>query len=137
MQTQTLGQLFMSIAIVQYGVVPLIADLNSTHATNPRWSTHARFHVVSQVVTGASIAALAMYLLWSPSVGRGMGVCLATALSTCVLGAFFVSAACRSLYSGTLSDVEGGIPKTRGVDANAVNFGIAFTLLIVGRLLAM
>jgi hypothetical protein len=139
MQTQTLGLVLMSIAITQYGVVPLIADLSATHARNPRWSPHARFHVVTQVLTSASIAAVAMFLLWSPSIERAMGVCLAAALSLCVLGAFFVSTALRSLYGGTLSDAaeEGGISKAGEVDLNALNFGSALLMLAVGRLLLL
>ncbi len=127
----------MSIAITQYGVVPLLADLNSTHASNPRWPLHARFHVVTQVLTGAAIASLAMYVLWAPSVARDAGVCLATVLSVCVLGSFFVSAALRPLYGGALSDSVGGIPRVRSIDLNVLNFGAALVLLVTGRLLLL
>jgi len=137
MQTQTLGLVLMSTAIAQYGVIPLLADLNSTHASNPRWPLHARFHVVTQVLTGAAIAALAMYVLWAPSIDRDVGVCLAAVLSFCVLGAFFASAAFRSLYGGALSDSDGGIPRVRSIDLNVLNFGLAVLLLISGRLLLL
>lgn len=137
MQVKTFGLVLMSIAILQYGVVPLFADLNTTHALNPRWSKHARFHVVTQALTGAAISAVAMFLLWSPSIERNVGICLAATLSFCVLGAFFVSAALRSFYGGALSDVEGGIPQAGGIDLNALNFGVAGALLIAGRLLLL
>lgn len=137
MQTETIGLTLMSVAILQYGAVPLLADLNPTHARNPRWTPHARFHVVTQVLTGAAIAAVALLLLWVPGVERGLAVCLAATLSFCVLGAFFVSAACRSLYGGTLSDREGGIPALGKIDLNLLNFGIAFALLVAGRLLLL
>ena len=137
MQIPTLGLALMSIAIVQYGAIPLIADLNATHARNPRWPAHARFHVVTQVLTGAAVAALAMFLLWSPRVERSTGVCLAAVLSFCVLGAFFVSTALRSLYGGALSDAEGGVPRTRGIDLNLLNFGLALVLLVAGRLMLL
>lgn len=137
MQVKTFGLVLMSIAILQYGVVPLFADLNTTHALNPRWSKHARFHVVTQALTGAAISAVAMFLLWSPSIERNVGICLAATLSFCVLGAFFVSVALRSFYGGALSDVEGGIPQAGGIDLNALNFGVAGALLIAGRLLLL
>jgi hypothetical protein len=137
MEVKTLGLILMSVAIAQYGVIPLVADLNATHAINPKWTPHARFHVVTQVLTGAAVAAVAMYLLWSPSVERSVGVCLAAVLRFCVLGAFFFSAAFRSLYGGALSDREGGMPKNRGIDRNTVNFGVALLLLTVGRLCLM
>ena len=137
MQTETVGLVAMSVAIVQYGVVPLFADLNTTHATNPHWTSHARFHVVTQVLTGAAIAALALYVLWAPGIDRNDAVCLAATLSFCVLGAFFASAALRSWYGGTLSDPASGIPKARNVDLNLLNFGIALLLLVAGRLLLL
>lgn len=137
MQTQTLGLVLMSIAVVQYGAVPLIADLNSTHAKNPEWPMHARFHVVTQVLTGASIAAVAMFLLWSPSIERDIGVCLATVLSLCVLGSFFVGTVFLSLYGGALRDAKSGIPKAHGVDLNVLNFGSAVVVLVLGRLLLL
>ena len=137
MQTQTLGLTLMFIAIAQYGVIPLLANLNSTHASNPTWPLHARFHVVTQALTGAAIAALAMYVLWAPGIARSTGVCLAVALSACVIGAFFTSAAFRSLYGGALSDSVGGIPQVRSIDLNALNFGVALLLLITGRWLLL
>ncbi len=127
----------MSIAILQYGLVPLIVDLSSTHARHPKWPKHARFHVVTQALTGSAIAAVAMYLLWSPKIQPGMGVCLAMVLSFCVLGAFFVSAAFRSLYGGSLSDEEGGVENKFGIDLNLLNFGFAGVLLVAGRLLLL
>jgi hypothetical protein len=135
MQSQIFGLVLMSTAIVQYGVVPLVADFNSTHATNLSWPAHARFHVVTQALSSAAIACVAMFLLWSPSIDRQIGVCLATVLSTCVLGAFFISMACRSLYGGELSDSVSGIAKSHGIDLNALNFGLASAALIIGRLL--
>lgn len=137
MEIKTLGLILMSVAVLQYGVVPLFADLNATHALNPRWTKHARFHVVTQSLTSAAISTVAMFLLWSPNIERSVGICLAATLSFCVLGAFFVSAVLRSLYGGALSDAEGGIPKANGIDLNLLNFGIAGVLLIAGRLLLL
>lgn len=137
MPTETIGLVLMSVAILQYGLVPLFADLNATHARNARWTSHARFHVVTQVLTGAAIASLALYTLWAPGITRSAGVCLAATLSFCVLGAFFASAACRSLYGGALSDPAGGMPRVRNIDLNVLNFGIALLLLVAGRLLLL
>ena len=137
MQTESLGQVLMTIAVLQYGAVPLLADLNRTHATNPAWPRHARFHVVTQVLTGAAVATVALVLLWSPRIDRSLGVCLAAVLSLCVLGAFFASAAGRSLYGGRLSDADGGIPQAHGIDLNALNFGSALLLLLLGRWLLL
>ncbi len=131
---ETLGLVLMSVAILQYGLIPMIADFNSTHATNPRWPAHARFHVVAQVLTTSSVAVVALWLLWSPNIDRALGVCLAAILSGCVLGGFHVSTICRRWYGGALSDAEGGIPPAAGVYLNVFNFVSATLLLTVGRL---
>ena len=130
---QLLGLSIMSLAILMYGVIPLLADLNRTHATNPRWSAHARFHVVAQVLTTSSIAVVALWLLWSPNIDRDLGICIAAVL----IGGFFASVALRSRYGGALSDREGGIPQVRGIDLNSLNFGAAAVLIITGRLLLL
>ena len=127
-----LGLSMMSVAIFMYGVIPLFADLNRTHATNPKWPKHARFHVVTQVLTTAGVAAISLVLLWSPNIERRLGVGIAAALSFVVLAAFFASAASRSLYGGGLGDEEGGIPKIKKIDLNTLNFGTAALLLIIG-----
>ncbi len=131
---ETVGLVLMTVAILQYGVIPIVADFNSSHATNPRWPAHARFHVVAQVLTTSSVAVVALWLLWSPQIERSLGICLAATLSGCVLGGFHIGALCRHWYGGALSDADGGIPKARGVYLNVVNFGLATVLLVAGRL---
>ena len=130
----TIGLALMSIGILMYGVIPLIADFNRTHASNPRWPKHARFHVVTQVLTTSSIALIALWFLWSPNVERNLGICIAAVLSFAVTGSFFVSAGFRNSYGGALNDAEGGIRKFRRIDLNAVNFGVSAVLVLVGRL---
>lgn len=130
---QLLGLSLMSMAVLMYGVIPLFADFNRTHAANPRWPKHARFHVVTQVLTTSSVAAISLWLLWSPHIDRSLGICVAAVLSFAVTGGFFVSAGFRRVYGGALSDEEGGISKFRHVDLNAINFGSAALLLVIGR----
>ena len=93
--------------------------------------------MVTQVLTTSSIAAVAFWLLWSPGIKRGVGICIAAVLSFCVTGGFFASAALRSRYGGALSDVDGGIPKLRKFDLNSINFGAAAVFLITGRLILL
>lgn len=129
----TLGLVLMSIGILRYGVVPMFADFNRTHTTNPRWSKHARFHVVSQLLTTSAIAVAALWLLWSPNVERDIGACIAAVLSFAVIGGFFVSAGLRNFYDGALSDAHSERPTPRRIDLNVVNFGAAAVLIAIGR----
>ena len=132
-----LGLTLMSLAVLMYGVIPLFADFRKTHATNPRWPAHARFHVVTQVLTTSAVGAIALWLLWSPGIERNLGICIAAILSFAVIGSFFVSAGFLSVYGGTLHDTEAGLSKPRKVDANSAVFGAAAALLIAGRVILL
>jgi hypothetical protein len=51
-----LVRLLLSLVTLGYGLVTVKADFNKTHATNPLWTGHARFHVVWQITsTGIEI----------------------------------------------------------------------------------
>ena len=54
------GQGLVSLVAVMIMIGPMVADFNPTHATNPLWTPHARFHVVWQVFTNSTLAALTL-----------------------------------------------------------------------------
>jgi hypothetical protein len=47
---QLLSRILLTFSAIGYGFVTIKADFNQTHATNPLWTPHARFHVVWQVL---------------------------------------------------------------------------------------
>lgn len=102
MEETLISTLLVSVVAVMIMIGPAVADFNATHATNPLWTPHARFHVVWQVFTNSTVAALSLYLLW----GAGE-FWLAALLNTVWFGAFFLTLAVMPRFEGALADVNG------------------------------
>ncbi len=133
------GFLLMTIAILQYTIIPLFADLNRSHAANPDWPGHARQHLVTQLLTTSSLGLLALYFLWSGRVERELGICFAMLCSTAALAPFFVSALTGSLFGGQIMPERSGLGRIQfgRIEGNLLNFGLSLVLLIAGRLMLM
>src|SRR5580698_6228957 len=106
----TVARILLTLAVLGFSAGTIKADLNSTHATNPAWTGHARFHVVWQILSYAGIGLIALYLIWA---GGPMGLqrlYLAAALAVAIYGAFFATVFSRALYKGSLYDQNGYPP---------------------------
>lgn len=95
---------FIGFAIA---VGPMFADFNKTHATNPAWTPHARFHVVWQVLSQAGVSMVILYLLWAPSPDYATHIWLAAILNYIWMASFFVTLSTMSIFDGALKDVNG------------------------------
>lgn len=134
------AQILLTLATIAYGFIPMLADFNATHATNPIWPPHARFHVVWQVTGFAGIAVIGLWLIWfgesSPE-----RLYLAAALGAASLLGFFTAMGSRRVYGGAMYD-ENGIqpfrpplgPATWRWDANVTIFSAASALVIAGAI---
>ena len=129
------GKILLTIATLMYCFVPPIVDLSRTHATNPLWVSHARFHVVWQVMITTAIGLLSIYLLWFSAIDQKFSVNLAFILGLIVLGSFLINVGVRKLYAGTLSDPNGVPPIFKNVDANLFFFSLASVILLTGYFL--
>jgi hypothetical protein len=89
------------------GIAPIFVDLNHTHATNPLWPGHARFHLVQQVFTLLLAAAVEVVLLWYPGGAMRGRFYVAALLTATPLAGFLVATLARPLYRGTLHDPNG------------------------------
>ncbi|HEX4650269.1 MAG TPA: hypothetical protein VH250_02080 [Granulicella sp.] len=94
------------------GLATLAIDLHRSHATNPHWPGHARFHVVWQSMNVALLSALEVGLIWWPGPYAAQRFYLAVVLASVSCFGFLLALLGRRLYGGTLSDPN-GIPSAR------------------------
>lgn len=104
-------KVLLTIATLGYSMIPTVADMNVTHATNPQWVGHARFHVVWQVMSYVFLALIALYLIWMPGETALLSrLWLATGLATAAYAGFFAAVFGRAIYSGENYDPNGILP---------------------------
>jgi hypothetical protein len=142
-ETHLLARIFLTIATLGYGLVTIKADFNATHATNPLWTPHARFHVVWQISSYAGVGLIALGLIWIAGPLEVERLYLAGALAVAMYGGFFAAMFSRPLYGGVLYDENGYQPFRAPIgpsswmwDVNVTAFTI-MTLFLVAGLVAI
>lgn len=135
MDTWLIGKILISFVAVAQALGPMRADFNRTHATNPSWTSHARFHVVWQVLLQAGVSIAVLTLLWA-SEGR-VQTWIALALTANWILTFFVTVAAMPRFEGTLADPGTGIEPfrfsfgSRHLEVDTNLFGACVLSLIV------
>lgn len=137
--TTLLARILLTLATLGYGFVTIRADFNKTHATNPKWTPHARFHVVWQICSYAGFGTLALALIWWPGPFATERLALAAIMGGIVYAAFFVALIAMPVYGGKTYDDNGYLPFAvpliaKRWDANITAFSVFSALLIVGAL---
>lgn len=94
------------------GIATLAIDLNRTHATNPQWPGHARFHPVWRASSAALLAGLEMVLLFIRGPYDTARFNLAAAFASVPMVGFLLALVGRKLYRGALSN-RNGIPPAK------------------------
>ncbi|HEY4344304.1 MAG TPA: DUF6640 family protein [Parvibaculum sp.] len=102
-----IARLLFTLVAVTIAVGPIFADFNKTHATNPLWTPHARFHVVWQVLSQSGISLVILFLLWSNAADYAMHIGVAAVLNYVWGASFYTTLASMKLYGGALKDVNG------------------------------
>jgi hypothetical protein len=133
---ETTARILLTLTALGYSAVTIIADLNKTHASNPLWTPHARFHLVWQVLSYSGIGLIALYLIWASGPMPIERLYLAAALSVAVYGGFFGAVFSRPMYGGGLYDNNGYLsfpapigPKSWLWDVNVTIFTITSVIL--------
>lgn len=136
---QTIARILLTLSVLGYALVTIKADFNKTHATNPNWTPHARFHVVWQILSYAGVGLVALYLIWIDGPNPIERLWIAAALSAAVYGAFFAAVVSRPVYGGALYDQNGYLPFRPPIgpaqwrwDVNVTAFTILSTIMLVG-----
>jgi uncharacterized membrane protein len=134
-----LARILFTLTTAGWAVGTVIADFNQTHATNPKWTPHARFHVVWQILSYAGFGLLALALLWWPGPMAAERITLAALFSVIVFGAFYAALFSMPVYGGHAYDDNGYRPFDAPVpliaekwDVNITVFSIQIVLLAAG-----
>jgi len=132
MSTPLLARLMVTAVAAGQGITPLFIDLNRTHATNPLWPGHARFHVVWQTFALTLGGAVEVTLIWWPSPSSRLLFHLATLLTALPMFAFLIAVFTRSLYGGTLHDPNGMQPVRIRIGGRVREIDMNIVLILVG-----
>jgi len=130
------AKILITLVAVATGIGPMRADFNRTHATNPLWPPHARFHVVWQVLAQTGVSGFILYFLWFASFD---GHVLLAGLMNFNWGlTFFLTLFNMKRFGGALSDTNGIKPfrfniggKVHLVDTNLFLGTVLMTLNLV------
>ena len=131
----------MTLATAGYAFATILADFNKTHATNPQWTPHARFHVVWQISSYAGFGLLALALIWWPGPLAIERLYLVAVMAAIVYAAFFVALLAMPIYGGAAYDNNGYLPFKAPVpvvaklwDVNITIFSVLAVILLAGTL---
>ena len=103
------AKILLTLTTLGYSAVPAFFDSNPTHATNPSFPGHARFHVVWQVSSYCYVALLALYLVWTAGTDT-WPLWQAAMLSACAYGGFWSAVLFRPVYGGKLVSEVNPVP---------------------------
>ena len=102
--------IILSFISIGFGTITPLIDFNESHATNPLWTGHARFHLVWQVSAMILTAILSLVLLWFYF--SSFNVFIVLSLNYLWIFSFFMSVFSMKLYDGELNDIN-GVPSIR------------------------
>jgi hypothetical protein len=126
-----LARLLLTITTAGWGLATVLADFNKTHATNSKWTGHARFHLVWQINSYVGFGLVALALIWWPGVLALERLYLAALMSVIVYSAFFVALVAMPAYGGQVADKNGYKPFPAPVPLIAKKWDVNITIFCV------
>ena len=135
------ARILFTLMTAGWALLTVLADFNKTHATNPKWTPHARFHVVWQISSYVGLGLLAFALIWWPGPLAVERLYLVAAMGAIVYAAFFAALIAMPIYGGAAYDKNGYQPFDAPVpifakkwDANITAFSVQLSILLAGLL---
>src|SRR5450830_1710441 len=135
------ARILFTLMTAGWAVLTVFADFNKTHATNPKWTPHARFHVVWQISSYVGFGLLAFALIWWPCPLALERLYLVALMGAIVYAAFFAALLAMPIYGGAAYDDNGYQPFKAPIplfakkwDANITVFSIHLVILAAGIL---
>jgi Family of unknown function (DUF6640) len=126
-----LARVLLTLATAGYAFATVLADFNKTHATNPKWTPHARFHVVWQISSYVGFGLLALALIWWPGPLAIERLYLVALMAAIVYAAFFVAVFAMPIYGGAAYDNNGYLPFAAPVPIVAKKWDVNITIFCV------
>ena len=107
-ETSFISKILLSLICIGFGTITPLIDFNESHATNPLWTGHARFHLVWQVNAMILTAILSLFLLWAYD--SFFNLVLVIILNYLWIFSFFITSVSIKLYDGEFNDINGVPP---------------------------
>ena len=103
-----ISKVLLTLICIGFGTLTPLIDFNESHATNPLWTGHARFHLVWQV-NAMIINSIAVYILiwFFYSITNHLIVIL---LNYLWIFSFYATVFGLKLFDGELNDINGVPP---------------------------
>jgi len=103
-----ISKILLTMICIGFVTITPLIDFNESHATNPLWTGHARFHLVWQVNAMIFTSLLCLSLLWV--FDSFYNLLLVVALNYLWIFSFFATAVSIKLYDGEFNDINGVPP---------------------------
>lgn len=136
-----IARILFTLMTAGWGIATVFADFNQTHATNPKWTPHARFHVVWQILSYVGFGLLAFVLIWWPGPLAVERLYLVALMGAIVYAAFFAALVAMPIYGGAAYDDNGYKPFKAPIplfanawDVNITVFSIQLVIFLAGLL---
>jgi hypothetical protein len=126
-----LARVLLTLTTAGWALGTVLADFNQTHATNPKWTPHARFHVVWQISSYVGFGLLNLALIWCPGPFAIERLYLAAMIGAIVYAAFFAALVAMPVYGGGTYDKNGYKPFDAPVPLIAKKWDVNITIFCV------